>query len=47
VALSSELVLPAQHTAKKVYGFDADHMGILRSAEVSETLNTLLAGALQ
>jgi pimeloyl-ACP methyl ester carboxylesterase len=47
VALSSELALPAQHTAKKVYGFDASHMSILRSAEVSQTLNTLLAGAVQ
>lgn len=45
VALSSELALPAQHAAKKVYGFNESHVGILASAEVSRTLNTLLAAA--
>jgi len=43
VALSSELAPPAQWAARKVYGFDTSHVGILASAEVSRTLNTLLA----
>jgi len=47
VALSSELALPAQRAAKNVYGFDESHMSILRSAEVSQTLNTLLANAVR
>ncbi len=45
VALSSELALPAQQAARKVYGFNESHGSILDSAEVSQTLNTLLAGA--
>jgi len=45
VALSSELALPAQRAAKQVYGFDESHVSILRSAEVSQTLNMLLANA--
>jgi pimeloyl-ACP methyl ester carboxylesterase len=45
VALSSELARPAQQAAQKVYGFDATHMTILDSAEVSQTLNSLLSNA--
>lgn len=44
VALSSELAQPAQHAAKKVYGFKESHFSILSSAEVSATVNALLAG---
>jgi len=47
VALSSELALPAQQAAQKLYGFDDTHMGILNDAEVSKTLNALLAGAIK
>jgi pimeloyl-ACP methyl ester carboxylesterase len=48
VTVSSELALAAQHAADKVYGFDESHMSILSSAEVSQTLNMLLAaGAAQ
>ncbi len=36
---------PAQQAARKVYGFNESHVSILDSAEVSQTLNTLLAGA--
>jgi pimeloyl-ACP methyl ester carboxylesterase len=43
VALSSELALPAQRRATKVYGFDETHVSILDSAEVSQMLNSLLA----
>ena len=46
VTLSSELALPAQHAATKVYGFDENHDSILNSAEVSATLNALLASAI-
>ena len=45
VALSSELALPAQLAATKVYGFDENHDSILTSAETSATLNALLASA--
>ena len=47
VALSSELALDALHAAKKVYGFDANHNSILSSAEVAQTLNSLLATLVQ
>lgn len=44
VALSSALAAPAQRDAKKVHGFNENHVSILSSAEVSQTLNTILAG---
>jgi pimeloyl-ACP methyl ester carboxylesterase len=43
VALSSELSLEAQQLATKVYGFKENHKSILRSHEVSRTLNAILA----
>jgi hypothetical protein len=45
VPLSSELALPAQQAARKVYGFPKSHVGILDAADVSQTLNSLLEGA--
>lgn len=44
VELSSELAPAAQQAAARVYGFDEDHMSILASREVSQTLNGILAG---
>jgi pimeloyl-ACP methyl ester carboxylesterase len=46
-AVSSELAWPAQQGARKVYGFDQSHTGILSSALVSTTLNTLLGDAVR
>lgn len=40
--LPCELALPAQLSAKKVYGFDESHMTVLTNAEVAHTLNALL-----
>lgn len=47
VALSSELALPAQYAAQKVYGFDETHDSILLSAEVSQLLNSLLGSVVR
>jgi len=41
VALWSELFLPAQLSAKKVFGFDVSHDGILSSPVVIERMNIL------
>jgi hypothetical protein len=45
VPVSSELPLHVQEAARKVYGFNHSHAGILRAAEVSALVNSLLAGA--
>jgi hypothetical protein len=45
VALSSQLWLPIQRQATNVMGFDESHTGILRSPEVAEELNAILARA--
>ena len=45
VAVSSELPLHVQEAARKVYGFDHSHVGILSAPEVSALVNSLLAGA--
>jgi pimeloyl-ACP methyl ester carboxylesterase len=47
VAISSELALRAQRLAKKVYGFDRSHTGILEDPDVSETVNGMLADAVR
>jgi pimeloyl-ACP methyl ester carboxylesterase len=43
VTVASQLVVPAQKNAVRVYGFDDTHMGVLRNPEVSNLLNDLLA----
>jgi len=45
VAVSSELPVHVQDEARKVYGFDYGHVGILSAPEVSELVNALLAGS--
>lgn len=42
VAVSSELPVPVQEQARKVYGFNYSHVGILSAPEVSELVNALL-----
>ena len=43
VAVASQLAPEAQRDARRLYGFPSNHTEILRSPEVSETLNALLA----
>jgi len=43
VTLASELLPQAQRDAVKLYGFNEDHMSVLRNAEVSLLVNQLLA----
>ncbi len=43
VAVSSELPLHVQEAARKVYGFNHSHVGILSAPEVSALVNSLLA----
>lgn len=45
VALTSQLRPEAQADADGIFGFDADHTGILRLPETSEHLNSILAAA--
>ena len=45
VAISSELAWPVQQAARRVYGFPESHTSILRSAQVAQTANALLAEA--
>jgi pimeloyl-ACP methyl ester carboxylesterase len=45
VPVASELAMRAQNAAARIYGFDESHVGILNSAEVSRTVNALLADA--
>jgi Putative serine esterase (DUF676) len=47
VAVSSELPLHVQEHARRVYGFDHSHVGILSAPEVSALLNSLLAEPLE
>jgi hypothetical protein len=42
VSLSSMLKNAAQQEAKKIYGFNEDHVSILSSDEVFETYNNIL-----
>jgi pimeloyl-ACP methyl ester carboxylesterase len=43
VTVASELAPLAQRGARRLYGFDASHTGILRSPEVAAQLNEILA----
>jgi hypothetical protein len=43
VAVASELPLAIQRRARRVVGFNEDHMSILKSADVAVELNTILA----
>jgi pimeloyl-ACP methyl ester carboxylesterase len=43
VTVASQLAVPAQRGAVRVYGFDDTHIGVLRNPEVSQLLNDLLA----
>jgi pimeloyl-ACP methyl ester carboxylesterase len=43
VTVASQLAIPAQESAERVYGFDDSHTGALRNAEVSALVNALLA----
>ena len=45
VTVRSELLPEAQAEARRIYGFDEDHTGILRSAEVHHLLGRLLSVA--
>jgi len=45
VTVSSQLAPRAQHAAQKIYGFEESHDSILLSADVSQTLNAILAAA--
>lgn len=47
VPLSSELAPAAQQAATRVYGFNETHNSILNSAEVSQTLNAILAATVR
>ena len=42
VTMASQLAMPAQASAERVYGFDETHTGVLRNAEVSALVNALL-----
>ena len=42
VTVASQLALPAQSNAVRLYGFDDTHVGILSNPEVSKLLNDLL-----
>ena len=43
VTVESQLLAEAQRDAVKAYGFEEDHMSVLRNAEVSQLVNRLLA----
>jgi pimeloyl-ACP methyl ester carboxylesterase len=43
VTVASQLAVPAQRDAVRVYGFDDTHVGVLGNPEVSKLLNDLLA----
>lgn len=43
VTVASQLAIPAQNNAVRLYGFDDTHVGVLRNASVSKLLNDLLA----
>jgi pimeloyl-ACP methyl ester carboxylesterase len=43
VSVASQLALPAQSSAVRLYGFDDTHVGVLRNPETSRLLNELLA----
>jgi hypothetical protein len=43
VTVASQLALPAQSNAVRLYGFDDTHVGVLQNPEVSKLLNELLA----
>ena len=43
VTVASQLAVPAQQSAVRVYGFDDTHVGVLNNPEVSRLLNDLLA----
>jgi pimeloyl-ACP methyl ester carboxylesterase len=45
VSLDSELDPRAQISARKVFGFEEDHVGILSSPAVSQVVNTILGGS--
>ena len=47
VAVSSELAQPVQRAARLVRGFDESHTSILRDADVSATVNEVLAAAIR
>jgi pimeloyl-ACP methyl ester carboxylesterase len=43
VTVASQLMVPAQTNAVRMYGFDDTHVGVLRNPELSKLLNELLA----
>jgi hypothetical protein len=43
VSVASQLAVPAQSNAVRIYGFDDSHVGVLQNPEVSKLLNDLLA----
>jgi pimeloyl-ACP methyl ester carboxylesterase len=43
VSVASQLAVPAQSNAVRIYGFDDTHVGVLQNSEVSKLLNELLA----
>ena len=45
VTVASQLAMPAQANAVRLYGFDDTHVGVLHNPEVSQLLNELLAKA--
>jgi pimeloyl-ACP methyl ester carboxylesterase len=45
VSLDSELDPRAQIAARRIFGFEEDHVGILSSPEVSQVVNTILSGS--
>ena len=47
VTVASQLALPAQSNAVRLYGFDDTHVGVLQNPEVSKLLNDLLAKSFQ
>ena len=44
VSIDSELDATAQIAARRVFGFEEDHVGILSSAAVSQVFNSILSG---
>lgn len=47
VSVASQLYGPAQQDAARLYGFNATHVGILETSEVSQLVNRLLAEAVR
>jgi hypothetical protein len=45
VTVSSQLALPAQSNAVRLYGLDETHVGVLRDPLLSKMLNELLASS--